>query len=329
MLPGISIIVPAYKRLEQTIGTVQLLQAAKGWDVDFHGEIIVADCTPGPSLRRAIHKHFGQTVRYTRPKNPGIATNKNQGARIAKFPILIFCDSDMEIEPAALQRTVQYLRTHPMAAAVGGTVLWKGGKKDGNFDRPRKEDRCWKSGNTTFVEALYSRYLATYATVFWKVGGYDERVFNMRGEGSDLSIRYWRGGFPLTYSSNIVVHHVHDAPDSIALRIQHPEQAIAKDLVLLAYKYDISGDEWKNFIHTVGANFVPLGELGFYEFLQGVTQHYDLLVRSKPILDRFKAQDRPHYNFKFLEIFSQAKLAKDCVVTSKKRLQVVRKSIFT
>lgn len=328
MLPGISIIVPTYKRLEQTMRTLELLKSGAGWGVDFRGEIIVADCTPNTSLRRAIQKHFGRSIRYTRPKKPGIATNKNQGARTAKFPILIFCDSDMEIEPHTLQHTVQYLATHPSVAAVGGTVLWQGGKKDGSVDRPRKEDRQHKAGNTRFVEALYSRYLATYAAVFWKVGGYDERVFNMRGEGSDLSIRYWRSGYPLAYSPALVVHHVHDAPDSIALRIQHPEQAIAKDLVLLAYKYDISGNGWKNFIHTVAANFVPLGEIGYYEFLQGVTQHYDLLVRSKPTLDHFKAQDKPLFHFKFLEIFSQPKLVKRCTSTAQKRLQPIRTVTF-
>ena len=76
----------------------------------------------------------------------------------------------------------------------------------------------------------------------------------MRGEGSDLSIRYWRAGYPLAYDSSIIVHHVFDTEGGIIRGVPHPEWGIAKDLLLLAYKYDLSSEN-KNFINAVKANF--------------------------------------------------------------------------
>lgn len=286
-----SVIVPAYQRVSQTIKTIELLFASSGLGKNFEIEIIVADSSPDQSLQTALEKSFGQRARHTRPAKPGIAANKNQGARLAAHPILIFCDSDMEVEVETLWRTIDFLGNHATAAAVGGTVLWQGGPMDGKPDRPRPEDRMHIAGDTVYVEALYSRYIATYKDIFWKVGGYDETVFNMRGEGSDLSCRYWRAGYPLTYEKNIVVHHVYDAPDSAAIRIPHPEWGIGRDLLFLAYKYGMLGKEFSNFVATVGANF----------------------PEDVQAMNAFIKADRPHYPFGFLEVFTDETLLGRCL----------------
>jgi len=140
----ISLIIPAYKRIAQTIKTIKLIQASHGLGEVFDLEIILSDSTPGISLQKAVKKEFGSQVIYTRPKKLGIATNKNQGAKIAKHPILIFCDSDMEVEPQTLLNTVKALKKHKTAGMIGGQVIWRGGANDGKHDRPRREDRCIK-----------------------------------------------------------------------------------------------------------------------------------------------------------------------------------------
>lgn len=304
-MAGVSIIVPTFKRVEQTVKTIQLL-------LDFDAEIIVADSTPDDSLKTALDTR----VRYVRPTTAGIAANKNAGARAATQPILIFCDSDMEVERDTLVKTIEALKRHETAAMVGGTVIWKGGPHDGTNDRPRPEDRMKTVGATIYGEALYSRFIATYKTIFTQVGGYDESVFNMRGEGSDLSCRYWRAGYPLVYDESIVVHHVHDAPDSAALRVEHPEWGIAKDLLLLVYKYNMLDGDYPNFAATVVKNIPDT-----YQFLQGIEKHYDLIVSVKENVDMFRKTDKPVYDFKFLEVFSQEKLFEECIAKAKERMK--------
>lgn len=313
----VSIIIPTYRRIDQTLRCIDLIKQSDGVGSDFEMEIIVADSTEDYSLRDAVEKRFGREIIYTRPEKPGIATNKNQGAKIAKHPVLIFCDSDMEVEKNTIVESLKVFKVYEGAAMMGVKVVWRGGEKDGQVDRPREEDRMIEIDGTTYCEAIYSRFMMTHKDIFWTVGGYDSEVFNMRGEGSDLSIRYWRAGYPLCFDKSIVVHHVHEASDSAALRVAHPEWGIAKDLFLLAYKYDMVGGEYPNFQKTVEANFKGLGQTGYWRLLQGILKHYDLIACSKPILDRQKKQMKAKYDFKFLEIFSQPDLLKECIKNSK------------
>lgn len=323
-----SVIIPTFKRVEQTIQTIELLFASHRRGVDFDIEVIVADSTPDDSLEKALAPKFSQTVIYTRPLKMGVAANKNQGAKVAKHPILIFCDSDMEVESETLFMTLSQLYKQTTAAMIGGKVIWKNGPQDGTVDRPRTEDRINKIGETAYIEALYSRFIATYKKVFWEVGGYDDAAFNMRGEGSDLATRYWRAGYPLVYAEDIVVHHVFDAPDSVALRINHPEWGIAKDFLLLAYKYGMLEGEFPNFSKTIAATFGELKEVGYLRILQGIGKDIDLITQAKPTFNEFN-KVKPRYDFKFLEIFSQETLFQNCLQAAQTQLAPIRKDLFT
>lgn len=324
MKPFVSIIIPSYKRINQTIKTIRLLLNSQGWEDVFKAEIIVSDSSPDQELEKALKKTFGSKIVYTRPKKTGIATNKNQGAKTAKHPILIFCDSDMEVEKNTLINTIKALKKHKTAGAIGGQVIWRTGPKDKTHDRPRKEDRMITIKKTTYVEAIYSRYMVTYKDVFWKVGGYDELVFNMRGEGSDLSVRYWRAGYPLVYDPLIIVHHVHKTQGGIIRNVPHPEWGIAKDLLLLAYKYDILDEKYRNFVSTIEANFKNLPD-GYYNIIQGIGKYLDFITQVKPKIDCQKKQMKSEFDFKFLEIFSEKKLFEQCIQQSEKKISSVRK----
>lgn len=322
-----SVIVPAYKRIDQTLKTLRLIEASdRGVDIEL--EIIVADSSPDDNLKKAIFKEFEARILYVRPANQGISTNKNQGAKIASGNILIFCDSDIEIESDTLAKTIEYLKKNKYAGAVGGQVLWKGGESDGLNDRPRKEDRIFDFENYKAVEVIYSRYFATYKDVFWEIGGYDEDVFNMRGEGSDLSIRYWREGYPLFYDQNIIARHVWDAPDSIALRVSHPEWGIAKDLLLLAYKYNMLEDGYDNFVNTVYADFASFKTDGYHKIIQGIANNLEEIVKVKSLIDEQKKHLHAKYAFKFLEVFSDEKLLIECLKASEEKLAQIIKKAF-
>ncbi len=313
---SVSIIVPAFKRVDQTVKTLTLIRASSGWGTEFTAEIIVADSTPNDSLKEALANTFGAEVLYAKPDKPGIATNKNAGAKLAKYPIIIFCDSDMEVEPETLTLTLKALIDQPTAGAVGGKVVWRGGPHDNQLDRPRQEDRMQMIADTIYIEALYSRYLGTYREVFREVGGYDEEMFNMRGEGSDLSIRYWRAGFPLAYDERIVVHHVYDAPEGAAVRIDHAEWGIAKDFLLLAYKYKMFDRDYPNFSATVRVNFEKLGSKSYFRLLQGIGMNLAQITQA--VEENVKtAAVSPRYDFKFLEVFSNTQMFHDCINKSK------------
>jgi glycosyltransferase involved in cell wall biosynthesis len=309
---NISIILPCYNRIDQTIQTISLLLNSNGLNKEFSLEIIVSDSSPDNKLEIAVKEKFADKIKYLKPEKQGIAANKNAGAKVASHPILIFCDSDMEVESDTIINTINSLNTNKKVAGMGGQVVWKNGEKNGKLDRPRKEDRMLTVDGVTYIEALYSRYFATYKKVFFDVGGYDEQVFNMRGEGSDLSIRYWRAGYPLAYDEKIIVHHVFDTEGGIIRGVPHPEWGIAKDLLLLSYKYDLSSDD-KNFINSVKSNFEKFPEDGYFQIIEGIKNNLQFIIDKKPIIDEQKKNMKAKYDFKFLEIFSNKELFNECI----------------
>jgi len=301
----VSIIVPCYKRALQTQRTIGLIFASTGWGTSFQGEVIVADSTHDDSLKKMVLKKFTEQSKcgeffYIKPKKNGVAVNKNAGAKKAKYPILIFCDSDIEIEKDTLLKTIKALRAYPKAAGLTGNVIWRGGKNQGKYDRPKKEDRFIKKYNHVFLEMIYSRYFATYKNVFNKVGGYDEQIFNMRGEGSDLSMRYWRGGFPLCFEKTIKVYHREDAPNSIALRVKNPHYKVAKDMWLLGLKYKNFENLSENLAKTITMNFAQCKN-PIFEFLEGLYQHKNFIKQNNNPVEKKKAK----YHFQYIETFSK------------------------
>lgn len=307
----LSIIVPCYKRVNQTKKTLKLLLASRGWGKDFESELIVADCTPDSSLKKAL-QIFGRKVRYVRPQEPGISVNKNAGARVAKGDILIFCDSDIEVEKETLKEVVVAFQKHPKTAMLMGKAVWRGGEKDGQNDRPRIEDRILEYRGTKFVEAIYGRFMATYKDLFWQVGGFDEELFNMRGEGSDLSIRYWRSGAPLVFEPKVKTHHVFGASDAITRNIAHPERGIIRDLVVLGFKYGLIGKDG-NFAKTLVWLKKWYGESDKYAIIESVVELLPYFVKNWEKIKESKKAVPNKYDFKFLEIFSDRKLFERCV----------------
>lgn len=324
----LSIIMPCYKRVDQTIKTIDLLLASNGLNESYKIELIISDSSPDDSLETVLKTRFRDQIVYTRPKRIGIASSKNHGASIASYPILVFSDSDIELESDTLLNTIEALKQHQKVAGIMGQVIWKGGNKEGSLDRPRAEDRIFQYDKTVFIEAIYSRYIATYKEVFFALGGYDEDVFNMRGEGSDLSIRYWQAGYPLAYDDSIKVHHVFEAADAVTRHFDHPEADIAKDLFLLGYKYDLFSGENSNFKKTINANFAPLKEEGYYRILEGIYKYYDLLITSKDAIDKWKKKPR-QYDFKFLEVFDNTQKLQNCINDAEKKLNKLREKIFS
>jgi|GEM_PF-1522151 len=326
----ITVILPVYNRIDQTILTLDKLLLSDNLGVDFVLEIIISDASPYNLLNSKLPKESAYSkIVYTKPSIQGIAASKNHAASLAKNPIIIFCDSDIEVERKTISCTLSYLKKNPTVAMLGGQVQWKGGPKDKELDRPRTEDKTHSSqNNTCYIESLYSRYIATYRDIFLKVGGYDQEVFNMRGEGSDLSVRYWRDGFPLGFSEDIFVEHIHEVEGGIIRNVEEPELDIAKDMLLLAYKYDMFDQGYDNFKDTINANFSSFHDSANTKIIRGILKNYEFICKSKSALDSFKLNDKSKYDFKFLEIFSNSNELDQCLSRAERLISPYWKLAF-
>ncbi len=80
-LPGISIIVPTFRRVDQTRKSLSLLYLSRGWNSQFFPEVILADSTKDESVKTLASEFNNPTPMYVAPSVPSIATNKKIGAK--------------------------------------------------------------------------------------------------------------------------------------------------------------------------------------------------------------------------------------------------------
>lgn len=103
MMVGISVIIPAYNRLEELKRAINTVATT---DVALTEIIVVDDCSPNLDLSQIpSHNAYGVAVRlYSLRRNGGPQAARNLGIRRAKFEYVAFLDSDEEYVPSKLDR---------------------------------------------------------------------------------------------------------------------------------------------------------------------------------------------------------------------------------
>ena len=76
--------------------------------------IVVNDGSTDQSLR--ILKNYETKITIISQPNKGAAFARNQGAKIAQAPFIIFCDADVTMKPEMLETMIKALETHPEAS---------------------------------------------------------------------------------------------------------------------------------------------------------------------------------------------------------------------
>src|SRR3990167_244583 len=204
----VSIIIPTYKRPSETTKCLELISRNQYLNEEFQAEAVVVDSSPDQITWNKIKKFQKDLainyIHLQKQTMPGMA--RNIAVENAKNELVISLDSDIEVKKETLWQMIDYLKNHPTAARITGKSIFSSGSKNCQIDRPTKWDRTFKKDETVYIEGIYGRYEAFYKSAFQTIGGYDP-IFEFCGEGTDLSIRFWRAGFPLALAENIYVFH--------------------------------------------------------------------------------------------------------------------------
>ena len=210
MSVAMSIIIPTYRReapLRRCLADV-LAQRQPAF------EVLVVDQSPDHepetwAMLRGLPPH-AQHVRLARPS---VTAAVNLGTRMAKAPLLLFLDDDVEIrEPNLLARHARHYDDPTIAGVVGRIVnadrrgdlprpaaAGRLGFLDVNFDHPYAMDVPTAAGaNMSFRREVIER-----------LGGFDERyTANAFRWETDFSVRVTRAGYRIRYDPEArVVHH--------------------------------------------------------------------------------------------------------------------------
>lgn len=205
--PRVSIVIP-FRNEAPTLPVV--LESLVRQKTDFPFEVIFAD---GGSTDRSvdvIRAHPMNRVADVRilslpPERAGMNHGRNDGARAARAPLLVFMQADVRIrDPDALTKSVRRLEE---PGVVGTTFVGLGAGEDfrsydfwGQVFLARYQSlRCERDFDTKFN--------GVRRDVFEKIGGFDEVRFPFGGEDFDFRVRLSREG--RIAETGVEVEHLH------------------------------------------------------------------------------------------------------------------------
>lgn len=325
-----SVIIATYKRPKETQRCLDLLNKSEGLSYDYRLEVLVIDSSSDALTKTAIFKNiYNFNIRYIKLKKktlPGKA--RNIAIKKANYELIIILDSDIEVKNNTITRMIQYMKDHPLVARMTGKSIFSSGEKKGQVDRPTKWDRIYKQENTSFIEGIYGRFEIFYKTPFLEVNGYDE-IFGACGEGTDISVKFWRAGYPLALDDTIIVYHNSDAPES--LRRSDPDRmtSMYRSLFLVAYKYDVSDlSQSQHFIETHQERKAAYSEQTEFHAIVSTARsiewfknNYSKLINSKRLIPKI-------YDFKPFDVFSNQELLKKCLFNSETRIKPFYQKVY-
>lgn len=195
-------------------------------------EVIVIDNASSDGsadMMRADHPTVTLVANRT---NVGFAQAVNQGARLARAPLLMLLNPDTIPTPGSIDAIVAFARAHPGHGVYGGRTL----RPDGQLDprscwgtmslwslfcfatmidvagrRTRLFDPeslgAWPRDSVREVGMITGCFLLAEADAWRRLGGLDERFF-MYGEDQDLALRAHRAGFHPIMTPDAAVMHV-------------------------------------------------------------------------------------------------------------------------
>jgi glycosyltransferase involved in cell wall biosynthesis len=255
---GISVIVPTHGRermvaaLLESLDTARQAATASGTD----SEVIVVDSSTG-----AIADAIDATCRrwranYVRSTND-VRKKRNLGYGMAKFPIVMFTDSDCVVDASAL---VEHARTHarlgPRYAGVLGLTQWSGAISP-----------VWKVLQYHPATTAAFSFAAWFETVPWgtctnlsirrdaldRVGGFDERFpMPLYGEDVDLGMRLTKAGLCIATARQAIVLHSRESMDSYGRALRKAFRCGRADAFLCARYPDDSVIDYPGPVLTTG-----------------------------------------------------------------------------
>jgi len=207
-LPGVSIVVPTYRRpeaIERCLDALSRVEVPEG-GVEV---LVVEDGGPTEALARARGRSFGDlAVRWLAQPHSGPAAARNLGAAAATSEVLVFTDDDCRPRADWLSRIVAPLREDPRrlvgghtSNAVEGNVFSAASQWLVNFITDDGSGRC----DPFFA----SNNIALARREFYAIGGFDLSFPLAGGEDRDFCDRCIDAGLEFVHVREARIDHDH------------------------------------------------------------------------------------------------------------------------
>jgi glycosyltransferase involved in cell wall biosynthesis len=204
----VSLIIPAYNA-GKTI--VSCLESALSQSLpkEYYEIIVVDDGSNDNTLD--IVKNY--PVRLIAQSNKGPAAARNRGASEASGDILVFTDSDCELDSNFLKNIILPFELENQIAGVQGSYETKQKEFISQFAQVEIETRYRKMVKNKYIDFIGTYAAAYKKDVFQKIGGFDEGFPLASGEDIDLSYRLYQEDFRMVFVPEAFAYHRH--PDRL------------------------------------------------------------------------------------------------------------------
>lgn len=201
--PPLSVIIPAYGRSEDLKGLLRSVQP----DETTHEINVVDDCSENPGEFDQLKLEF-PAVRFVHlDRNAGPGQARNKGAQNASGDVLLYLDSDTELEAGGIDLVIDYFQSNPEINMCSG---WDSPipLNEGFF--PRFKALFMVSGapnKDADVSFLAGRCFAIRRKIMLESGGFDPTYKNADVEDFELGYRLRKNYGKIRFLHTLRVRH--------------------------------------------------------------------------------------------------------------------------
>ncbi|WP_247237233.1 glycosyltransferase family 2 protein [Telluribacter sp. SYSU D00476] len=177
-------------------------------------ELLIVDNNSTDTTAEVVKQYLHvPIIRYVFEQNQGLSYARNRGIKEARYPIIVFVDDDIDIDPNYLS-VLDKLYSDPSVQIVGGKVLpYKSRVPEWLPKKYYYLASVYDMGDTpAFVPKLMGANHTFRKEVADKVGDYNVNIgplgdFKLGGDENDFLLRAQNKGYRLLYHPDLIVHH--------------------------------------------------------------------------------------------------------------------------
>jgi N-acetylglucosaminyl-diphospho-decaprenol L-rhamnosyltransferase len=191
-------------------------------------EVLVVDNASSDGSAQMVQEQFPQVRLFQNAKNVGFARANNQALAHCQGHYVLLLNSDTQVPPGSVEKTVQFMDEHPRAGIAGVRIL----NPDGTFQASYTPfPTLWREflvlsglgrwlirpnfpshgpqieqGAQTIKGYVEGAYLMARREAVGQVGGLDEHIF-MYAEDVDWCYRFHQAGWEVWYLPQTPIIH--------------------------------------------------------------------------------------------------------------------------